>query len=167
MRETHIINLLEDRPLNSLTKEQTATAELHIAQCSECKRAYDAARISSALVLARASEDIEVAPFFTTRVMATVRERHLSPEASAPLVRMWRTAGTLASSMAALVVVLVALTIFTTTTDSQMQSPSTAASQNIYSPEYVVLQQDDLEDDVLTNDDVVATMYEPEDADGQ
>jgi hypothetical protein len=97
--------------------------------------------------------------------MAALRERQLSPEAPA-LVRMWRTAGVLASSMAALLMVLIALTIFTTGTDSQMQSAATAASQNIYSPEYVVLQQDDLEDDVLTNDDVVATMYELEDADG-
>ena len=166
MRETHILNLLEARPFNSLTKEETETAELHISQCSQCRRAYDAARISSELILAKASEDIEVGPFFKTRVMAALRERHLSPEAPA-LVRMWRTAGMLASSMAALLMVLIALTIFTTGTDSQMQSAATAASQSIYSPEYVVLQQDDPEDDVLTNDDVVATMYELEDADGQ
>ena len=170
MRETHIIELLDERPLNSLSEEETARVQSHITQCSECKRAYDAAHISSALVLARVSarvlEDTEVSPFFKTRVMAALQERHLSPEMPA-LVRLWRAAGALASTMAALLVILVGLTVFATGPDSWTQSGATAGSRSIYSPEYVVLQQGDLEDEDLTYDDVVATMYEPEDADGQ
>jgi anti-sigma-K factor RskA len=162
MRETHIIRMLEEKPISSLSEGEMANAESHIAQCSECKRAYDAARVSSALILARASVATEVGPFFKTRVMAALRERHLSPEVPA-LVRMWRAAGTLASTMAALLVILVALTVF----DSRMQSPAVALSQNIYSPEYVVFEQGDLDDDDLAYDEVVATMYELEDADGQ
>ena len=166
MREAHIIRLLEEKPLNSLSEEEIAHARSHIAQCRECKLAYDAARVSSALLLARVSEDTEVAPFFKTRVMAALRERHLSPEVPA-LVRMWRAAGALASTMGALLVILVALTIFAGGPDSPTQSGAIAGSQSIYSPEYVVLQQGDLEDDDLTYDDVVATVYEPEDGDGQ
>ena len=166
MRETHIIKLLEEKPFNSLNEEETARARSHIAQCSECKLAYDAARVSSALILARVSEGTEVSPFFKTRVMAALRERQLSPEAPV-LVRMWRAAGALASAMGALLVILVALTIFAAGPEFAAQSGAIADSQSIYSPEYVVVQQGDLDDEDLSYDDVVATMYEPEDADGQ
>lgn len=166
MRETHIIKLLEETPLGSLNEREIADAETHVAQCSDCKRAYDAARISAALIAARASEaTTEAGPFFKTRVMATLRERRLSPEAPA-LIRMWRAAGSLASTMVALVMILLAVTIFTTGPDSQAPPATIAVSQNIYSPEYVVLEQGDLDDD-LTYDEAAATMYELEDSDGQ
>ena len=57
--------------------------------------------------------------------------------------------------------------MFTAGPDSQIQSTTIAVSQNIYSPEYVVLEQGDLDDDNLAYDEVIATMYELEDADGQ
>ena len=94
--------------------------------------------------------------------MAALRERRLSPEVPA-LARMWRTAGALASALAALLVVLVALTAF----ESRLPSAAVALSQNIYSPEYVVFEQGDLDDDNLADDELMATMYEPEDDDGQ
>ena len=166
MRQTHIIKLLEEKPFSSLNEEETARARSHIAQCSECKLAYDAARVSSALVSARASEGLDVSPFFKTRVMAALRERHLSPEMPA-LVRMWRASRALASALGALLVILVALTVFAPGPDFPAQSGAIAGSQSIYSPEYVVVQQGDLDDEDLSYDDVVATMYEPEDADGQ
>ena len=169
MRETHIIKLLEEKPFNSLNEEETARARSHITQCSECKLAYDAARVSCALILARtagASEGTDVSPFFKTRVMAALRERHLSPEMPA-LVRMWRASGALASALGALLIILVALTVFAPDPEFPAQSGTIAGSQSIYSPEYVVVQQGDLDDEDLSYDDVVATMYEPEDADGQ
>jgi predicted anti-sigma-YlaC factor YlaD len=162
MPQTHIINLLEEKPLNSLSEAEVATVDAHIAQCPECRRACDAARVSSVLIVARASETTEVGPFFKTRVMAALRERHLSPEVPA-LVRMWRAAGALASMLAALLVILVALTVF----ESRMQSSAVGLSQNIYSPEYVVFEQGDLDDDNLAYDELIATIYEPEDEDGQ
>jgi hypothetical protein len=162
MPEIHIIRMLEEKPISSLTEGEIATAETHIGECSVCKRAYEAARVSSALILARASETTEAGPFFKTRVMAALRERHLSPETPA-LVRMWRAAGTLASAMAALLVILVGLTIF----ESRIPSAAVTLSQNIYSPEYVVFEQGDLDDDKLAYDELIATMYEPEDENGQ
>jgi hypothetical protein len=162
MRETHIIRMLEEKPISGLSEVEIAMAKAHIGNCAECKRAYDAARISSALILARASEATEAGPFFKTRVMAALRERHLSPEVPA-FVRMWRAAGTLASALAALLVILVGLTIF----ESRTPSAAVALSQNIYSPEYVVFEQGDLDDDKLAYDELIATMYEPEDENGQ
>jgi predicted anti-sigma-YlaC factor YlaD len=162
MRDTHIISVLEEKAFDRLSDDDLAKAELHIAVCNECKSAYDAARIASRLIQVRASETVEVAPFFKTRVMAAIRERRLFPEEPA-LVRMWRAAGALVSTMAVLLVILTGLTIFSGSPDSQME----AASQNLYSPEYVVFVRGDPGDDELANDEVVSTIYDLEDGDEQ
>ena len=166
MRDTHIIRMLEEKPFASLSEIEISNTESHIAHCSECRRAYDAARISALLMVAQKSEAAEAGPFFTTRVMATLRERHLSPEAPA-LLRMWRAAGAVVLAMAALVVILVALTVFSQGADSQTQPAATTATQDVYSPEYVVLEQGDLDDGDMVSDQLIATMYDLGDADEQ
>lgn len=165
MPDTHIIRTLEEKPFDSLSGDDIASAESHIAICDECKSAYDAARIAASLIQARTAETVDVGPFFKTRVMAAIRESRLSPEES-PLVRMWRAAGALVSTMAVLVVILTGMTIFSESPDSQMEL-TIASSQNLYSPEYVVLERGDLGDDELANDQVVSTIYDLEDGDGQ
>jgi predicted anti-sigma-YlaC factor YlaD len=162
MPDTHIIRTLEEKPFDSLSGDDIASAESHIAICDECKSAYDAARIAASLIQARTAETVDVGPFFKTRVMAAIRESRLSPE-EAPLVRMWRAAGALVSTMAVLLVMLAGMTIFSESPDSQME----LTSQNLYSPEYVVLERGDLGDDELANDQVVSTIYDLEDGDGQ
>jgi anti-sigma factor RsiW len=165
MRDTHIIRMLEEKPLGSLSENEISNTESHIAHCSECRRAYDAARISASL-LAQTSEAIEPGPFFTTRVMATLRERHLSPEAPA-IVRMWRAAGAVVLAMAALVLILVGLTVFGQGSDPETQPAATTVAQDVYSPEYVVLEQGDLDDGDMVNDQLIATLYDLGDADEQ
>ena len=163
MPDTHIIRTLEEKPFDSLSGDDIASVESHIAICDECKCAYDAARIAASFIQARTAETEDVGPFFNTRVMAAIRDRRLSRE-EPPLVRMWRAAGALVSTMAILVVMLAGMTIFSESPDSQM---TIASSQNIYSPEYVVLERGNLGDDELANDQVVSTIYDLEDSDGQ
>jgi predicted anti-sigma-YlaC factor YlaD len=165
MPDTHIIKTLDGKPFASLSANDIASAESHIADCDECKTAYDAARIAANLVQARVAETVEAGPFFKTRVMAAMRERKLSPEES-PLVRMWRAAGALVSTMAVLLVILTGMTIFNESPDSDI-GPPISASQNLYSPEYVVLDRGDADDDELAAEQVVSTIYELEDGDGQ
>ena len=165
MRDNHIISMLEEGPAGQLSASARALIEAHAAECAPCLRAYGAARISDSLVRARASETIEASPFFKTRVMAALRERHLSPEPPA-LVRMWKAAGAIFSMMAVLVVVLIGLTVFGGGPDSQTQLPEMVASQSIYSPEYVVFDRDDLAGDGLVYDQVLGTIYDSEDDDG-
>jgi anti-sigma factor RsiW len=166
MRDTHIIRMLEEKPLGSLSENEISNTESHTAHCSECRRAYDAARISASLLVAQTSEAIEPGPFFTTRVMATLREKHLSPEAPA-LVRMWRAAGAVVLAMAALVLILVGLTVFGQGSDPETQPAARTATQDVYSPEYVVLEQGDLDDGDMVNDQLIATLYDLGDADEQ
>lgn len=162
MRDNHIIQMLEEKPFGSLSQQERETIKSHIAACSGCRQAHEAARISSELIKERASEAVEVSPFFKTRVMAALRERHLQPEPAA-LVRMWRAAGALVSAMAAMLIILIGLTVFTYSPDSQPE----LTSQNIYSPEYVVFEQDDQADDGLAYDQVLSTMYDAGDSDEQ
>ncbi|MGA9768008.1 MAG: hypothetical protein WBV94_03140 [Blastocatellia bacterium] len=162
MRDNHIIQMLEENPFGSLSQKDRETVKSHIADCLECRHAHEAARISFEMIKERASETVEVSPFFKTRVMAALRERHLQPE-PATLVRMWRAAGALVSAMAAMVVILVGLTVFTYRPDSQPD----LTSQNIFSPEYVVFEPDDAADDGLAYDQVLSTMYDSGDSDDQ
>ncbi|HTG15312.1 MAG TPA: hypothetical protein VK747_08590 [Blastocatellia bacterium] len=166
MRDTHIIRMLEEKPFGSLSENEISNTESHIAHCSKCRRAYDAARISASLMAAQTSEAMEPGPFFTTRVMATLRERRLSPETGA-LVRMWRAAGAVVLAMAALVVILVGLTVFGQGSDSQIQPAATTATQDVYSPEYVVLEEGDLDDGDMVDDQLIATLYDLGDGDEQ
>lgn len=165
MPDTHIIRTLEEKPFDSLSGDDIASVESHIAICDECKCAYDAARVAASFIQARTAETEDVGPFFNTRVMAAIRESRLSTE-EAPLVRMWRAAGALVSTMAILVVMLAGMTIFSENPDSQTDL-TIASSQNLYSPEYVVLERGNLGDDELANDQVVSTIYDLEDSDGQ
>src|SRR5438132_5301438 len=164
MADTHIIRTLEEKPFDSLSGGDIASVESHIAICDECKSAYDAARVAASLIQARTAETADVGPFFKTRVVAAIRERRLSPE-EPPLVRMWRAAGALVSTIAVLLVILAGMTIFTSP-DSQT-GLTMPASQNLYSTEYVVLERGDLGGDELANDQVVSTIYDLEDGDGQ
>ena len=165
MPDNHIIRTLEEKPFSSLSGDDIASVESHIAICKECKSAYEAARVAARLIQARTAETVDVGPFFKTRVMAAIRERRLSGE-EAPLVRMWRAAGALVSGIAVLLAILVGMTIFSKSPDSPIEL-TMAASQNLYSPEYVVLERSDSDDDELANDQVVSTIYDLEDGDGQ
>jgi predicted anti-sigma-YlaC factor YlaD len=165
MPDNHIVRTLEEKPLDSLNGGDIARIESHISICDECKSAYDAARVAASLIHARAAETVQVGPFFNARVMAAIRASRLSPE-EAPLLRMWRAAGVLVSGIAVLLAILVGMTIFGKGPDSQIEL-TMAASQNLYSPEYVVLERGDPEDEELANDQVVSTIYDLEDGDGQ
>jgi hypothetical protein len=166
MRDDHIIKMLEASAADRLSEAETAIIESHAARCPECKRAYRAARISAALVRARASETVEATPFFKTRVMAALKERQASPELPA-LVRMWKAAGSLVSAMAVMVVVLIGLTFYTYSPDSQADISELTTGQSIYAPEYILFEEDETANDGLQYDQVLATFYEAGDGDGQ
>ena len=162
MPENHILRILEDTPFHTLTGGDLARIESHTTMCANCREAYDVARISASLLQARASVKPEVPPFFNTRVMAAIRERRLSSD-EAPFVRMWRAAGALVSTFGVLLLILTGMTIFVESPDSQNE----VASQNLYSPEYVVMQRSDPVESEMADDQVVSTIYDLEDTDGQ
>src|SRR4029453_7483952 len=96
-----IIELLDSASVEALNDEDLATIHSHVADCSSCAQAFAAAKISSLLLKEGSPEVMEPSPFFQTRVLATLRDRQANEGWS--LVRLWRSAGLLASSMAATV----------------------------------------------------------------
>ena len=164
MRDNHIIKMLEEKAIDQLSESEITDIEAHALDCSACRRAYAAARISADLLHARASETVEPLPFFKTRVMAAIREKQLSPELPA-LVRMWRAAGALVSMMAVLLVVLIGLTVFND--GASTQADELMAAQSIFSPEYVVFEPGGAGEDAMAYDQVLSIMYDAGDSDGQ
>ncbi|MGH9873858.1 MAG: hypothetical protein ACRD9S_15515, partial [Pyrinomonadaceae bacterium] len=109
MRDKHIISLIENSSLVSLSENDLSAIRAHTKDCSDCLQAFQAAQVSQLLLKERAAVEFEPSPFFQTRVMATLRERQAVNDSWA-LGRLWRTAGALASSMVATVATLAFLT---------------------------------------------------------
>jgi hypothetical protein len=152
VKDTHIINLLESAPLAELGESDLNLIQSHIVTCEGCRYAYDAAEIASLLLKERAAESFEPSPFFQTRVLAAVREQSANEGWS--LIRLWRSAGALASAMVATVVTLGILTFMV---------PSATSSQEMssaYSPEAIILGQGELSDE-----QILSTLYSGTDED--
>ena len=159
MRTEHINSILDGQPLASLTENDLGQIRRHSLACESCRRAFEAAQVTAALLQERVAEHFESPPFFQTRVLAELRERRAVNDTWA-WSRLWRTAGGLAASMVATVATLAVLT-FVVPANETANSPS--LSVNSYSTEAVVLDENARPDDQLSNNDVLATLYETDD----
>jgi anti-sigma-K factor RskA len=160
MRDEHIKRMLDDAPLAALGETELAAIRSHAAVCAECRRAFEAAQVSSLLLKERAAETFEPSPFFQTRVLAALRERQAANE-TWTLARLWKSAGLLVSSMAVTVAALAALTFIApqaTTTPTEV-----AATDNPYTAEAVILDDGGSADDQMTYGQVLTTLYESDD----
>jgi anti-sigma-K factor RskA len=161
MKNEHVISILDSQPLGALNENDLGQIRAHSALCKSCRQAYEAAQVSAMLLQERAAEHFEPPPFFQTRVLATLRERQTANETWA-WSRLWRTAGGLASSMVATVAALAVLTfVLPGTQNADSQGPT--AVVNAYSTEAVVFDESALPDDQISNNDVLATLYEADD----
>jgi len=153
MRDEHIISLIDNTPLASLSENDLNTIRAHTKDCSGCFEAFQAAQVSRILLAERAAVEFEPSPFFYTRVLATLRERQAANDSWA-FARLWRTAGALASSMAATVAMLAFLTFVIP--DNQVASGSQVSSG--YSAEEVILDQTPQPDEASENQ-LLNTIY--------
>lgn len=164
MRDEHVIDIIEGAPLAQLGERELSTVRAHAETCVPCRRAYEAAQISSLLLRERAAEVLEPSPFFQTRVLAALRERQAALPEALSLGRLWRAAGALVSSMATAVVLLAGITLYglTPTSDSTQQ-----AAADPYSAEAVIFEQAELSDEEINYGQVFSTIYDSdEDAEG-
>jgi hypothetical protein len=159
MKDNHIIQMLEERPLTSLNANERALLQAHAANCSSCARAYEATQVASSLLRARASETVEPSPFFHTRVLAALRERQNEVPA---FKRLWQTAGALVSTMTATVALLAILSFAIPGT--QTSPTAQASASNGYTAEEVILNQNDLQDEQASDAQVLTTLYPAEDS---
>jgi hypothetical protein len=108
MLAEHIIDLLDDRPIDRINSTQLSAIRTHVGRCDTCRQAYESSVISAALLKERVGEEIEPSPFFKTRVMAALRERQASRLVG--LAGLWKNARAAISAMIAVTVILLSLT---------------------------------------------------------
>lgn len=163
MRDEHIISMIENAPLSSLSESELTNIRAHTDQCAECRRAFEAAEVSTLLLRERVVETIEPSPFFQTRVLAALRERQAISETSA-FKRLWNATGALVSSMAVTVAALVVLTIFAPGSQPTSGAQEVASAYNSYSAEEVLFDQSDAPPvEQMSYGQVLSTLYESDD----
>ena len=162
MKDKHITEILDSMALSDLSESELQTVRTHAALCSDCRRAYEAAQLSSVLLQERAAETFEPTPFFQTRVLAALRERQA--QSKSVFQRLWEASGALVTSMAATVALLAVLTFFvpgiqpnTTTTPQEV-----AASSSPYSADEVFFNQGESPAEHMSYEQVLTTLYESE-----
>jgi hypothetical protein len=155
MNDEHVLKLLEEQPANGLSEKERTTIQSHIATCSDCLRAYQAARISAALLKARAKKTVEPSPYFGARIMAALDEDHSGPG----LAALWKPVRAMVASMVVFVAMLLALTSYFNGFQTPTDVPYPPSGESLYSPERVVLGNGGLPDE-LTNNQVLLTLYE-------
>ena len=156
----HIISLIENAPLASLSPSDLTAIRGHTDDCVDCRRAFEAAQISMLLLKERAAETFEPSPFFHTRVLATLRERQTAGGQWA-WSKVWRAAGALASSMVLTVAALAALTFIPGS--QTVSGPQEMTSLNSYSAEEVLLDQGEALNDQVSEAQILTTLYGAED----
>jgi hypothetical protein len=157
VKGNHIISLLEERPLGSLSASELDIVKAHTAGCSNCLRAYEAAQASSWLLQERVSARVEPTAVFQTKVMAAIKEQ--SPK-RLEFWKVWQTARPLVVSMGVLVLMLVAL-LFLADSFQLQTGPSHLASISDDSPEQVLLDRDE-GDDNISSSQALTIIYAPE-----
>ena len=157
MRDEHVKRLLDEAPLLSLGKAELASVRAHAEACEDCRRAFEAARVSTLMLRARAAETFEPSPFFQTRVLAALRERRAAEEGWT-FARLWKSAGLLVASLAA---TTAALAVFTFVSPAE-QSAARELAAGTYTVESVIF--DESAEEQLTYDQVFTSLYESEEA---
>ena len=156
----HIISLIENAPLASLSPSDLTAIRRHTDDCLDCRQAFEAAQVSMLLLGERAAEVFEPSPFFHTRVLATLRERQTSGGQWA-WSRVWGAAGALASSMVLTVAALAALTFIPG--NQAISGPQEITALNSYSAEDVLLGQGEALNGQVSEAQILTTLYGADD----
>jgi len=155
MKDKHIIDVLDNTSIASLSESELSEIYAHAQECALCREAYEAARLSAMVLQSRARTTIEPSPFFQTRVMAAWREQQAAENVPA-LLRLWRSSRALVSSMAVTTAALAALTFML-----PAQAPLTDQTVSALSADSVIMGQSS--DDQVTYDQVLSTIYQDDD----
>jgi len=156
MKDKHIIDILDNTSIASPSESELSDIQAHAQECVSCRDAYEAARLSAKVLQSRARTKIEPSPFFQTRVMAAWREQQ-AVESVPAMLRLWRSARTLVSSMAVTTAALAALTFMLPAQTTSLTDQTASA----LSAESVIMGQSS--DDQMTYEQVLSTIYADDD----
>ncbi|HXQ73077.1 MAG TPA: hypothetical protein VN844_21435 [Pyrinomonadaceae bacterium] len=151
MKDKHITEVLDSAPLAALSPSELDEIRAHARDCEPCADAFAAAQLSALVIQERAQAVIEPSPFFQTRVMAAIREQQ-AVESVPAMLRLWKSARGLVSSMALTTAALAALSFVVAAPATSSSDQTTAA----VTAEAVIFGQDA---DDLTYEQVMNTIY--------
>ncbi|HEX5964319.1 MAG TPA: hypothetical protein VFY51_00250 [Pyrinomonadaceae bacterium] len=155
MKDKHIIEVIDNVALASLSQIELEEVKVHTSECATCRTAFEAAQLSAVVLQQRAQVKIEPSPFFHTKVLAALRERQ-TVESAPAFVRLWKSASALVSSMALATMALAVLTFV-------IPDPATAVTEQVASVDAAEAVIFDQLEDQLTYEQVIATIYNEED----
>ena len=155
MKDKHVIELIDNVSLASLSKIELDEVRAHARECDSCDAAFEAAQLSALVIKERAHVKIEPSPFFHTKVLAAVREQQ-ALESVPAFLRLWSSARALVSSMAVATIALAALTFI-------LPEPATALQEQTASADAAESVIFDQGDDQLSYEQVLAAIYEEDD----
>lgn len=154
MKDKHITEILDNTSIANLSEFELNEVQIHVKDCTSCRSAYEAARLSAVVIKSRTQVTIEPSPFFQTRVMAALREQQAVDSVPA-MFRLWKSAKALVSSMAVTTAALAVLS-FVLPGPAITEDPAISA----YSAESVIMGQGG---DELSYEQVFSTIYADED----
>lgn len=152
MSDKHITEILDSAALAALSPSELDEIRAHVRDCEPCSDAFAAAQLSALVIKERAQAVIEPSPFFQTRVMAAIHEQQ-AVESVPAMLRLWKSARGLVSSMALTTAALAALSFVVASPATSTSDQTTAA----LSAESVIFGQDA---DDLTYEQVMNAIYE-------
>jgi hypothetical protein len=158
MEEKHIIEILDNTAITSLSEIELTEIRAHAKDCVSCGDAFEAAQLSTVILRSRAQVTIEPSPFFQTRVMAALREQQ-AVESVPAMWRLWKSAKVLVSSMAVTTAALAALSFVL-----PVPTPGSNQAASAFSAESVILGPGS---DDLSYEQVMSTIYAEEDEAGK
>ena len=155
MKDKHIIELLDSASIAALSESELSEVQAHARDCESCSGAYEAAQLSEVILRSRAQVTFEPSPFFQTRVMAALREQN-AVESVPAMLRLWRSARALVSSMAVTTAALAVLSFV-------LPAPITSAVEtaSVDPAESVILYQSN--DEQMSYAQVLSAIYDEDD----
>jgi predicted anti-sigma-YlaC factor YlaD len=153
MKNEHILDILD----NGSSAENAALIEAHAAVCESCRRAAQAAKISSAMLRAASVEAFAPSPFFQSKVLNALREKQSLQKPLAAFWRWWQASAAMVGLMVMIVVSLIALTVFAPSANAG-EAQAGNAVDNPFSTEAVLMHQKSSRD--LTTEQTLELIYE-------
>lgn len=157
MKSKHITKILDETAFKDLSREQIAEINGHTENCARCRTAFQAARVSSALLENRVAEVFEPSPFFETRVLAALREKQIVAKPIAAFWRWWQASSIVVFPILLVVMTLMALTVFAP------QQPAQATIADDVSTEQIIFPGSEFNRE-LTTSQALQIIYEQNDS---
>lgn len=157
MKNEHVLELLDASALRDIPSDEMESIRLHITECTGCRKAFDAAVISAALLEARNSESasVEPSPFFNGKVMNAIRANAHMRQPIAAFQRWWQASFSMVSVMLIAVFGLATVAMLVPAQENEAFTTSTG----VYAPDTVIMEQVNSRE--FTNEQALEEVYGP------